>query len=138
MKKFVAFMIVFLIVVGVALIATRPDKMAHYAAIRNVAMAVVNAEMNQKEHDETLAAIGAMEGVAAVDNYLSMNLIVRDYTLYSVVYIINNQDPRMVSVGLFKHVFTIKEEDAKRMLKSKLSLPNIKKQQKELMKYEGM
>lgn len=138
MKKFVAFMIVFLVVVGVALIATRPDKITHYEAIRNVATAVVNAEMNQKDHDETLAAIGTMLGVAAVDNYLSKNLIVRDFTLYSVGYIIYNQEPRMVSVGLFNHVFTIKEEDARRMLKSKLSLPNIKMQQKKLKKYEGM
>lgn len=138
MKKFLVFVVMLLVVVGVALVVTCPSREAHREAIRRVATAVVNSEMNKNDHDETLAAIGTVVGIGAVEEYLNMNLIVRSYSFYSVGYIVYNNDPRMVSVGLFNHIFTIKEEDAKRMLKSKLSLPNIRMQQEELKKYEGM
>ena len=108
MKKLL-FFIVFLVVVGVALVATCPDREAHKEAVKSVASAVVNAEMDQSGIDETLASIGTMLGVSAVDAYLNSSLIVRDHTFYNVGLINYKGEPRMVSVGVFNHVFTISE-----------------------------
>ena len=61
MKKLLV-LIVLLVVVGLTLMETRPSREAHKEAVMNVAKAVVNAEMRQKDMDETLAAIGTMLG----------------------------------------------------------------------------
>lgn len=124
MKKLLV-LIVLLVVVGLTLVETRPSREAHKEAVMNVAKAVVNAEMSQKDMDETLAAIGTMLGISAVDVYLNTNLIVREHTFYNVGMIVYKEEPWTVSVGVFNHVFTISEDDAKRVLKDKLSLSNI-------------
>ena len=121
---FILFFIVFLVVVGVALVATCPDREAHKEAVKSVASAVVNAEMDQSGIDETLASIGTMLGISAVDAYLNSSLFVMDHTFYNVGMINYKGEPRMVSVGVFNHVFTISEAEAKQIFKDKLT-PNI-------------
>lgn len=127
MKKLLV-LIIFLIVAGMVLMATCPDREAHRVAVKGVASAVVNAEMDQKGIDETIGAIGAMLGISAIDAYLSSNLIVRDHTFYNVGYVSYDGELRMVSVGVLNHVFTISEEDAKQIMKGKLSLPELIKE----------
>ena len=122
MKKFLvsmAFALSALVIIGVVLMATRPDREAHKEALKSVASAVVNAEMDQSGIEETIASIGTMLGISAIDVYLSTNLVVRDHTFYNVGTINYEGLPRMVSVGLFNHVFTISEEDARQLLKDK-------------------
>lgn len=116
MKKLLV-LIVLLVVVGVVLVATCPDRAAHKEAVMSVAKAVVNAEVSERVEDETMAAIGAMLGISAVDTYLDTYLLVRDHTFYNVGMVIYEGEPRMVSVGVFNHVFTINEDMAKQYFK---------------------
>lgn len=121
MKKLLVLLLL-LVVVGVALVATCPDREAHKEAVKGVASAVVNAEMSQRDVDETLASIGTMLGISAVDAYLNTNLVVRDHTFYNVGMLNYKGELRMVSVGVFNHVFTISEDEAKQFMKDKLPI----------------
>ncbi len=47
-------------------------------------------------------------------------LVVRDHTFYNIGTLNYEGVPRMVSVGVFNHVFTISEEDAKQLMKDRL------------------
>lgn len=78
--------------------------------------------MNESKVEETMASIGTVLAINVVDAYLKSNLIVRDHTFYNVGVITYKGDFRMVSVGLFNHVFTIDKETAREIIKDKLSL----------------
>jgi len=134
MKKLLV-LIVLLVLVGLTLVKTHPSREAHKEAVMNVAKAVVNAEMSEKDMDETLAAIGTMLGISALETYVNTNLIVRERTFYNVGLIIYKGEPWMVSVGVFNHVFTISENDARKVLKDKLSLQKIINEQ---LNYDGI
>ena len=92
-----------------------------------MASEVINAEMNESNVEETIASIGTVLAINVVDAYLKSNLIVRDHTFYNVGVIIYKGDFRMVSVGVFNHVFTIDKETAREIIKYKLSLKDIMK-----------
>ena len=57
MKKLL-FVIVLLVIIGVTLIMTCPDRDVHYEALKGVASEVINAEMNESKIEETMASIG--------------------------------------------------------------------------------
>lgn len=126
MKKLL-FVILLPVVIGVMLMMTCPDRTTHYEAVKRVASEVINAEMNESNVEETIASIGTVLAVNVVDAYLKSNLIVRDHTFYNVGVIIYKGDFRMVSVGVFNHVFTIDKETAREIIKYKLSLKDIMK-----------
>ena len=117
MKKFLI-IVGILVVIGVVLASTRPDRATHHEAIMSVVSKVVNAEMDNGLIDETWAAIGTMVAVRAADDYLSMNLIVVDHTFYNIGLINYKGEFRTVSIGALNHVFTISEDDAKKWIKS--------------------
>jgi hypothetical protein len=119
MKKFLI-IIGILVVLGLALIATCPDRDAHREAVKSVLSAAINAEMDQSNINETMAAISTMFAVSAIDSYLSSNLVVRDRTFYNVGVVSYEGDFHMVSVGVFNHVFTISEDDARQFVKERL------------------
>lgn len=123
MKKLL-FLIVLLIAMAIGLVMTCPDRLAHYEALKGIASEVINAEMNESQVEETMASIGTVLAVNVVDAYLKSNLIVRDHTFYNVGVITYDGDFRMVSVGVFNHVFTIDKETARQIIKDKLSLKN--------------
>ena len=110
MKKLL-FVIVLLVIIGVTLMMTCPDRDVHYEALKGVASEVINAEMNESKIEETMASIGTVLAVNVVDAYLKSNLIVRDRTFYNV--------------GVFNHVYTIDKETAREIIKDKLSLNEI-------------
>ena len=120
MKKFLIFLGV-LVVLGVALIATCPNRDAHREAVKSVLSAAINAEMDQSGIEETTAAIGTMLAVSAIDSYLNSNLVVRDRTFYNVGVVSYEGEFHMISVGVFNHVFTISEDDARQFIKDGLS-----------------
>jgi len=121
MKKLL-FLIVILVVIGVTLMLTCPDRTVHYESLKGVASEVINAEMNESKVEETMASIGTVLAINVVDAYLKSNLIVRDHTFYNVGVITYKGDFSIVSVGLFNHVFTIDKETAREIIKDKLSL----------------
>jgi hypothetical protein len=124
MKKLL-FVIVLLVIIGLTLMMTCPDKDVHYEALKGVTSEVINAEMNESKIEETMASIGTVLAVNVVDAYLKSNLIVRDRTFYNVGVITYKGDFRMVSVGVFNHVYTIDKETAREIIKDKISLNEI-------------
>jgi len=120
MKKFL-FLIVLLVAVGLTLMATCPEREAHMEAVKIVTTSVVNSEMDQSGIDGAIASIGTALGVNVVDAYLKNNLVIRDHTFYNVGTINYEGEPRIISVGIFNHVFTIDEETAREYIKEKVT-----------------
>ncbi len=120
MKKFL-FLIVLLVAVGLTLMATCPEREAHMEAVKSVTTSVVNSEMDQSGIDGAIASIGTALGVNVVDAYLKNNLVIRDHTFYNVGTINYEGEPRIISVGIFNHVFTIDEETAREYIKEKVT-----------------
>lgn len=120
MKKFLIFLGI-IAVVAVALMATTPDRQQHVDTIKSVMTGAVNAELRENNIDGPLGSIASAVATMAVDKYLSTNLLVRDHRFYSLGFIDYNNEFQMVSVGVFNHVYTLDEEQAREMIKKKLN-----------------
>ena len=123
MKKLL-FLIIFLAAVCVGLMVTCPDQTAHREAIKGVVSEVVNSEMSKKSPLSSLEiiSIGTVFTMDLVDVYLKSNLMVKDYTLFSLGYVTYKDDFRIVSCGILNHVFTIDEKKARLLIKEKMSV----------------
>lgn len=124
MKKFLIFLGI-IAVVAVALMATTPDRQQHVDTIKSVMTGAVNAELRENNIDGPLGSIASVAATMAVDKYLSTNFLVRDHRFYSLGFIDYNNEFQMVSVGVFNHVYTLDEEQAREMIKKKLNPLNI-------------
>jgi hypothetical protein len=120
MKKFLIFLGI-IAVVAVALMATTPDRQQHVDTIKSVMTGAVNAELRENNIDGPLGSIASVAATMAVDKYLSTNFLVRDHRFYSLGFIFYNNEFQMVSVGVFNHVYTLDEEQAREMIKKKLN-----------------
>lgn len=120
MKKFLFFLGI-IAVVAVALMATTPDRQQHVDTIKSVMTGAVNAELRENNIDGSLGSIASAAATMAVDKYLSTNFLVRDHRFYSLGFIDYNNEFQMVSVGVFNHVYTLDEEQAREMIKKKLN-----------------
>ena len=120
MKKFLIFLGI-IAVVAVALMATTPDRQQHVDTIKSVMTGAVNAELRENNIDGPLGSIASAAATMAVDKYLSTNFLVRDHRFYSLGFIDYNNEFQMVSVGVFNHVYTLDEEQAREMIKKKLT-----------------
>lgn len=120
MKKFLFFLGI-IAVVAVALMATTPDRQQHVDTIKSVMTGAVNAELRENNIDGPLGSIASVAATMAVDKYLSTNFLVRDHRFYSLGFIDYNNEFQMVSVGVFNHVYTLDEEQAREMIKKKLN-----------------
>ena len=120
MKKFLIFLGI-IAVVAVALMATTPDRQQHVDTIKSVMTGAVNAELRENNIDGPLGSIASVAATMAVDKYLSTNFLVRDHRFYSLGFIDYNNEFQMVSVGVFNHVYTLDEEQAREMIKKKLN-----------------
>ena len=126
MKKFLIFLGI-IAVVAVALMATTPDRQQHVDTIKSVMTGAVNAELRENNIDGPLGSIASVAATMAVDKYLSTNFLVRDHRFYSLGFIDFNNEFQMVSVGVFNHVYTLDEEQAREMIKKKLNPLDILK-----------
>lgn len=120
MKKFLIFLGI-IAVVAVALMATTPDRQQHVDTIKSVMTGAVNAQLRENNIDGPLGSIASVAATMAVDKYLSTNFLVRDHRFYSLGFIDYNNEFQMVSVGVFNHVYTLDEEQAREMIKKKLN-----------------
>ena len=120
MKKFLIFLGI-IAVVAVALMATTPDRQQHVDTIKSVMTGAVNAELRENNIDGPLGSIASAAATMAVDKYLSTNFLVRDHRFYSLGFIDYNNEFQMVSVGVFNHVYTLDEGQAREMIKKKLN-----------------
>jgi len=128
MKKFLIFLGI-IAVVAVALMATTPDRQQHVDTIKSVMTGAVNAELRERNIDGPLASIVSAAATTALDKYLTSNFIVRDHRFYSLGFIDYNGEFQMVSVGVFNHIYTLNEEEARDMIKNKLNPIDILKSQ---------
>ena len=117
MKKLGITLLVILAVCGVAVISC-PDRQAHKDAI----MSVLNEKINDsvKTSDQESAGWGVLFGSIGstiADFYVDKRLLVKNNFLWSVGEIQDlNGDIRLVSIGVFGHVFTAKKEDLDKAL----------------------
>lgn len=128
MKKFLVFLGI-IAVIAVALMATTPDRQQHVDTIKSVMKGAVNAELRDNKIDGPLASIASVAATKAVDQFLNTSFLVRDHKFYSLGFIDYNGEFQMVSVGIFNHVYTLDEDQAREMIKKKLSqfgLDNLK------------
>lgn len=128
MKKFLVFLGI-IAVIAVALMATTPDRQQHVDTIKSVMKGAVNAELRDNNIDGPLASIASVAATKAVDQFLNTSFLVRDHKFYSLGFIDYNSEFQMVSVGIFNHVYTLDEDQAREMIKKKLSqfgLDNLK------------
>lgn len=119
MKKF----LIFLAIIGVAalaLMATTPDRQQHVDTIKSVMTGAVNAEMRDNNIDGPLASIASVAATTAIDVYLNNSFLVRDHCFYSLGFVDYNNEFKLVSVGIFNHVYTLNEDQAREMIKKKL------------------
>ena len=128
MKKFLVFLGI-IAIIAVALMATTPDRQQHVDTIKSVMKGAVNAELRDNNIDGPLASIASVAATKAVDQFLNTSFLVRDQKFYSLGFIDYNGEFQMVSVGIFNHVYTLDEDQAREMIKKKLSqfgLDNLK------------
>jgi len=123
MKKFI-YLIIFLVVLGVVLVATCPDRTAHREAIKGVISEVVNSEMDKNPFGSTeIISIGTVFTMDLVDAYLKTNLMIKDHTFFNIGYVTYKDDFKVVSIGVLNHVFTVDEETARQLIKEKMAIP---------------
>ena len=120
MKKFLIFLGI-IAIIAVALMATTPDRQQHVDTIKSIMAGAVNAELRENNIDGPLASIASVAATTAVNTYLNTSFVVRDHRFYSLGFIDYNNEFQMVSVGIFNHVYTLDEDQAREMIKKKLN-----------------
>ena len=120
MKKFLIFLGI-IAIIALALMATTPDRQQHVDTIKSVMTGAVNAELRENNIAGPIASISSVAATTAVDRYLNTSFIVRDHRFYSLGFIDYNNEFQMVSVGIFNHVYTLNEDQAREMIKKKLN-----------------
>ena len=96
MKK----LVIFLVIIGaiaLGLMVTTPDRQQHVDTIKSV-----------------------MKGAVSADQFLNTNFLVRDHRFYSLGFVDYDGEFIMVSVGVFNHVYTLDEDQARQLIKKKL------------------
>lgn len=119
MKKFLIF-IGIIAAIAIALMATTPDKQQHHDTIKEVLSRAVNAELRDNNIDGPVASIGSVFAMNAVDEFLNRSLLIRDHRFYNIGVIDYNGEFQMVSVGVFNHVYTFDEDQAREFIKTKI------------------
>lgn len=119
MKKFLIF-IGIIAAIAIALMATTPDKQQHHDTIKEVLSRAVNAEMRDNNIEGPVASIGSVFAMNAVDEFLNRSLLIRDHRFYNIGVIDYNGEFQMVSVGVFNHVYTFDEDQAREFIKTKI------------------
>ena len=118
MIKRILIIITFVVVaLLVALSMTKPDRMAHYDAVKNMALKTVDHELTSNPLTAEYATIGTMAALNVIDEYLQRNFIVREHTFYTSGILVYNDMFIPVSIGIMGKVYlTVNENDLKRML----------------------
>ena len=119
MKKFLIF-IGIIAAIAIALMATTPSKQQHHDTIKEVLSRAVNAELRDNNIEGPVASIGSVFAINAVDEFLNRSLLIRDHRFYNIGMIDYNGEFQMVSVGVFNHVYTFDEDQARELIKTKI------------------
>ena len=111
-----------IIIIAIALVGvmTCPQKEAHKDAIMKLVDSALDSELYKRastEEEKGYAMIGSFLGSGIAELFLENKLLVDNYFVCSVGRIVFEGEERIVSVGLFNHVFTEDEDAMKERLK---------------------
>jgi hypothetical protein len=149
MKKLLVVVIVLL--VAVLMTMTVPDKQEHKEAMMKAINEFVEEEAVDKLGDNVLAKLGKSVVVKTVETALNSKLKVDNYYLFNTTHVRLKGEDKVLSVGVFGHVFTfdkkmlrekleealnVKEEAANEKEAAKESAKELKRLQKEQKKRE--
>lgn len=119
MKKLVVFLCI-LGVAALALMITKPDRQQHLDTIQTVVSKAVSAELRDYHIDGDLGSVVSMTATAGINQFLNSSLMVREHTFYNIGVISYDNNFQMVSVGVLNHVYTLNEEQARHIIRTKL------------------
>lgn len=123
LKRILLFALVGIIAVMVTLTMTKPERPAHYDAVKGLALKTVDHELTGNPVTAEYAALGTMKALNKIDEYLQRNLIIREHTFYNSGVLIYKDYFIPVSIGVMGKVYlTVSEDDMKRVIEK----PEIK------------
>jgi hypothetical protein len=123
LKRILLFALVGIIAVMVTLTMTKPERPAHYDAVKGLALKTVDHELTGNPVTAKYAALGTMTALNKIDEYLQRNLIIREHTFYNSGVLIYKDYFIPVSIGVMGKVYlTVSEDDMKRVIEK----PEIK------------
>ena len=127
MKKLIGLVIVVLIAFVMAM--TVPDKKAHKSAMMKAVKEYVDEEAaNRGFADNGLTRVGKNLVVKTIEEVLSNKLRVTNYFLFNTTHIEMKEKDKLLSVGMFGHVFTFDKE----MLRDALEGSALEKEEAKL------
>lgn len=120
MKK----LLIFIVIIGAAMLAlmvTTPSRQQHADTIRQVMTGAVNAELRDYQIDGAIGSIASATATSAIDQFLNTSFLVRDHRFYSLGFIDYEGEFVLVSVGILGHVYTLDEDQARQLIRQKMS-----------------
>ncbi len=127
MKKLIGLVIV--VVIAFVMAMTVPDKKAHKSAMMKAVKEYVDEEAaNRGFADNGLTRVGKNLVVKTIEEVLSNKLKVTNYFLFNTTHIEMKEKDKLLSVGMFGHVFTFDKE----MLRDALEGSALEKEEAKL------
>lgn len=127
MKKLIGLVIV--VVIAFVMAMTVPDKKAHKSAMMKAVKEYVDEEAaNRGFADNGLTRVGKNLVVKTIEEVLSNKLRVKNYFLFNTTHIEMKEKDKLLSVGVFGHVFTFDKE----MLRDALEGSALEKEEAKL------
>lgn len=120
MKK----LLIFIVIIGAAMLAlmvTTPSRQQHADTIRQVMTGAVNAELRDYQIDGAFGSIASATATSSIDQFLNTSFLVRDHRFYSLGFIDYEGEFVLVSVGILGHVYTLDEDQARQLIRQKMS-----------------
>ena len=127
MKKLIGLVIV--VVIAFVMAMTVPDKKSHKSAMMKAVKEYVDEEAaNRGFADNGLTRVGKNLVVKTIEEVLSNKLRVTNYFLFNTTHIEMKEKDKLLSVGVFGHVFTFDKE----MLRDALEGSALEKEEAKL------
>jgi hypothetical protein len=119
MKKVLLTLAVVVMAVLIVMAMTKPDRTAHYDALKGVVLKTVEAKIDKVGEAipfESLRTKGTYIALNAADEYLKNNLLVYEKTFYNKGVLVYEDYFILVSIGVMGHVFlTFDEKDLEKL-----------------------
>ena len=119
MKRILVFIV--LIAIALAAVVTCPPKDAHKDALMNLVNVALDTELSKNastDEEKGLALFGSIIGSGIADYVIDKKLLLDNYFVCSIGRIVFDGEEKVVSVGVFNHVFTMPEDKLKEELKN--------------------
>ena len=117
MKKVLAILPIVILVVLAMLALTKPEKMAHYDALKSIVMKAVEAKVGKSVPSGSLRTQATYMALGEADKYLKRNLVVYEETFYNKGVLVYDGYLIPVSIGIMGHVFlTFNPQDVEELM----------------------